>query len=788
MGILRFLVTSWRRRVLLLVLTIALLAWLYDPLYSAYTGLRDGSIRALGVGLVHTGAWLGLIAWIVLKRHRLLARRWNVWVGSLVLLAGILGFLAFWQSNQGVLQEVTLGGDIGYAIRGTNRALGILRLVLLFFAGAWIISPRLTKQTIVRPWRALIGTRRAVPYLRRAFTYAKSATITAYTYMAIGLRGLFTGLGRVYRIVPFHRLPRWTVKGIASMVTGRRKTKEMEQPRKEARTPLDELLEGEPSEPQQSFAQPTIATVLPARPQTVSPVGTEEEEEGTEYLPVPPTATGPTETWRFPPISMLWQASEESISEEEQQKTASIIERTLAEHGIEVTVTQIKPGPTVTMYGLTPGWNRRYRQVTEKDEEGQPRLGENGRPVVSRIEDKIRVKVGSIVARENDLALALAASSIRIEAPVPGESVVGIEVPNPNPSLVTLRSVMESKAFDDLKAKAKLGIALGKASGGEVVVADLARMPHLLIAGATGSGKSVCISSIICCLIMENSPSDLRFLLIDPKRVELNSYNGIPHLLRPAVVEADQAASLLKGLINEMLRRYRSFEELGVRNIEVYNQKAAERIPHIVVCIDELADLMMTAQYEVEHSLCRLAQLGRATGIHLVIATQRPSVNVVTGLIKANFPSRISFAVVSQVDARTVLDSAGAEKLLGRGDMLYMPVDAVKPKRIQGVFISDEEIESLVRYWTIIQGPPVPPMSLEYEDGASKDTAQETGGDELLDRAIELANSYSKLSTSLLQRRLRIGYPRAARLMEELEERGIVNSGEPGKSRDVLTR
>jgi S-DNA-T family DNA segregation ATPase FtsK/SpoIIIE len=408
---------------------------------------------------------------------------------------------------------------------------------------------------------------------------------------------------------------------------------------------------------------------------------------------------------------------------------------------------------------------------------------------VRRVEDKTRVKVDSIVAREKDLAMALAAPSLRIEAPIPGASMVGIEVPNPRPAVVALRAVMETNVFQALHSRSKLALGLGMGTGGEIAAADLARMPHLLIAGSTGSGKSVCINSVIACIIMYNSPWETRMLLIDPKRVELTPYNGIPHLLVPVVVEVEVAVQVLKGMIQEMQRRYKVFEEAGARNIEGYNRgrPPQERMPLVVIAVDELADLMMSAPYDIERSIIRLSQLGRATGIHLVVATQRPSVDVITGLIKANFPSRISFAVASQVDSRTILDSVGAEKLLGRGDMLFQPQDAPKPRRIQGAFVSDKEIDDLVGYWRKQQGPLPPDIPLDFEE-SDQATRQQDGelGDELLGKAWDLASQYHRLSTSLLQRRLRIGYPRAARLMDLLEEEGVVGPGEAGKSREVL--
>ena len=408
----------------------------------------------------------------------------------------------------------------------------------------------------------------------------------------------------------------------------------------------------------------------------------------------------------------------------------------------------------------------------------------------TRVETKTRVKVDSIMSREKDLSLALRTPSIRIETPAMGKALVGIEVPNPNPTRVSLRSVMESQNYIKLRKKAKLPIALGKGSGGDAVVIDLASMPHLLVAGATGSGKSVCINTHVSCLLMEKTPEEVRLLLVDPKRVELTPYNGIPHLLTPVVVETDEVVGLLKGMIAEMLNRYRVMEELGVRNIEAYNAKMQDPMPYLVIAVDELADLMMSASFDVEQSLCRLAQLGRATGIHLIVATQRPSVDVVPGLIKANFPSRISFGVTSQIDSRTILDTVGAEKLLGRGDMLYQALDASRPERVQGVFISDKEIEGLVKFWHNTSWANIPEVSLHSVGDADKTDNPLDGDaanrDEMIDKAIDLAHSHNKLSTSLLQRRLRIGYPRAARLMDQLEEEGVVGPSDGSKSRDVI--
>jgi len=411
------------------------------------------------------------------------------------------------------------------------------------------------------------------------------------------------------------------------------------------------------------------------------------------------------------------------------------------------------------------------------------------------------VRVSKIHALSNDLALALAAAPIRIEAPVPGRPYVGIEVPNDQTSLVSLRGIMESEEYRRIASP--LAIALGRDVSGRPVAADLSAMPHLLIAGATGSGKSVCINALVTCLLCQNRPEVVRLLMIDPKRVELTAYNGVPHLVAPVVVDLNQVVGALNWVVREMDSRYQQFSSKGARHISEYNRQAArrreEQLPYLIVVIDELADLMMAAPMEVEQSICRIAQMARATGIHLVIATQRPSVDVVTGLIKANFPARISFAVTSQVDSRVILDTAGAEKLLGRGDMLFMAPDSSKLARLQGCFVSDKEIQAIVRFWQKTyayeqaeaeEEPDEEPADTGSDDKIypwEDDEFESDVGDPLFNDAIGLLEGKTTISTSYLQRALRIGYPRAARLMDLLEEAGYVGPGQGGgKSRDVL--
>ena len=495
-----------------------------------------------------------------------------------------------------------------------------------------------------------------------------------------------------------------------------------------------------------------------------------------------------------PSLDLLQDLKEVSISQEELDATASNIKKTLKEYDVEIEIGQIQPGPVVTLYGLIPGWIKRTKKEKQFDIDGNPLLDERGKHILKEFETKNRVKVDSIMAREKDLSLALKTPSIRIETPVLGESLVGIEVPNPNPGVIGIKSLIKSNLYQDMtNNNNSLPIALGKGSGGDNISIDLTKMPHLLIAGATGSGKSVCMNSIVSSLIYSKTPDQLRLLLVDPKRVELTQYNGIPHMISPVIVELDSVAKVFRGVINEMFKRYKLMESESVRNISELNKKFPNSMPYLVIVIDELADLMMTSGVEIERSICRLAQLGRATGIHLVVATQRPSVDIVTGLIKSNFPSRISFSVSSSIDSRTILDTTGAEKLLGKGDMLYLPVDGSMPSRLQGCFINDEEIKNLVDFWKRFDS-----QSYNYdinifqnlENQKEENNAYNSSNiekDSLFNDAVSMAKSTKKLSISFLQRKMRIGYPRAARLMDELEEEGIVGPmKDSAKSRDVI--
>lgn len=467
----------------------------------------------------------------------------------------------------------------------------------------------------------------------------------------------------------------------------------------------------------------------------------------------------------LPPLTLLSNETSAPPDEAVIHDSALLIEQTLAEFGIPARVVGYRVGPTVTQYAVEPGF-------VEK-------IGPDG----STQRQKVRVSQISALAR--DLALSLSASRLRIEAPVPGRSYVGIEVPNPHTSLVRLRPMLESESFQRLSSP--LSFALGKDVSGQPVVADLARMPHMLIAGTTGSGKSVCITALTACLIMNNTPQQLRIAMLDPKMVELVRFNGVPHLLGKVETEQERMLGVLKWALMEMDNRYRLLEDAHARDLVTYNRKQERKklptLPRIVLIIDELADLMMTSPEQTEHSLVRLAQLARATGIHLVVATQRPSTDVVTGLIKANFPARVSFAVASSVDSRVILDTSGAETLLGRGDMLFINPEVGSPQRAQGVWVTDAEVDKLVAYWQKSAAVP----SAEAAPWEELVTMEDDKADSMLDQAIQLVRRTQRASASLLQRRLRIGYPRAARLLDELEAAGVVGpSVGSGKDREVL--
>lgn len=520
---------------------------------------------------------------------------------------------------------------------------------------------------------------------------------------------------------------------------------------------LDRLLEDEPLESEGQAAESVASAPMdqkgtPARKARKSP-----EPKGHAELK---RGDG------LPPLDLVLPDKTVKADETNIHDTARRIEKALADFGIPARVVGFRQGPTVTQFAVEPG----FVEKTNPD-------GEMVRQ---------KVRVAQIANLHRDLALALSAERLRIEAPVPGQAFVGVEVPNADPSIVRLRNLLESRPF--LKMRSPLALALGRDVSGQPVVGDLSRMPHLLIAGTTGSGKSVCIAAITVCLVMNNSPETLKLAMLDPKMVELVRFNGLPHLYNKVETEPERMLGVLKWALAEMDRRYRLLEAAKTRDIDSYNDRAARRgenaLPRVVILIDELADLMMSAPDQTEHALVRLAQLARATGIHLIVATQRPSTDVVTGLIKANFPARIAFNVASSIDSRVILDANGAESLLGNGDMLFLDPEAGTPLRAQGVMVSDNEIEKVIEYWQQHMNGEVEPAPWEE---MIESAAQSEGQDDLVERAIRIVKEERRASASMLQRRLRVGYPRAARLIDELEELGVVGPSQGGgREREVL--
>jgi DNA segregation ATPase FtsK/SpoIIIE, S-DNA-T family len=483
-------------------------------------------------------------------------------------------------------------------------------------------------------------------------------------------------------------------------------------------------------------------------------------DETTSQVSSSPSPTSQTENtiWSPPPLSLLSSEKSAKADRGDINKNAAIIEKTLDSFGIAAKVIEVNQGPAVTQYA---------------------------------IEIALGTKLSKITARQSDLALALAAPQghIRIEAPIPGRSLVGVEIPNKSLEFVSIKEMLSSDVMQSKKSRTVVSLGLDVA--GNPLAVDISQMPHTLIAGATGSGKSVCINTFIASILFRASPDEVKFIMVDPKRVELTGYNGIPHLLTPVIVDPEKVVNALGWAAAEMERRYKLFQEVGVRNISAYNELSGfQAMPYIVIIIDELADIMLLAPNEVEEKITRLAQMARAVGIHLVLATQRPSVNVITGLIKANIPCRIAFQVTSMIDSRVIIDSPGAEKLLGRGDMLYVPPDQAKPKRIQGAFISDKEIKALINHLKSSNATP------EYEDSVvKKDSGPSTLGvdgqdigevDDLFQDAVRICLNNNKASASLLQRRLSIGYARAARIIDQLEKANLVSSSEGNKPREVI--
>ncbi|MGE0597858.1 MAG: DNA translocase FtsK [Dehalococcoidia bacterium] len=763
---------------------VALVALLFIPdVQNAIGDARDWTLRTFGLGIfiLLAGALFGgMAAWLGWYERGLWF--WRKAAGAVALALFIWGLLALneadWSTGSVEFREVSLGGTIGQTL--IAGFLGKLAWLSVLILAAALLAPTATR------WFATNFPYWMEEGWRRRYPHRAGAAILQWTRFILRKPG--TGDSEI--VIgggPYER----TEPAIGSNYED---SPVIFRPSIDPASPSSPMGAGAAAaftnvdvEEATLLAEPPVVEAAPA----AAPEETEEPQQlGLEF-------DNGNSGWQLPAIEMLNAPQPSQHRKHDNAARAQLIVDTLASFGVDATVVEINEGPTVTQFGVEPGWEVRYKDVPLRDEQGKALLTSDGRPRTERVETgRTRVRVNKITALQNDLALALAAPSLRIEAPVPGRAIVGIEVPNDSASVVTLRAVMETKEFHDMAAKSKLALALGKGVSGVPVVADLAKMPHLLIAGATGAGKSVCMNSIIAGIMMNATPNEVRFVMVDPKRVELIGYSGIPHMaFSEVIVDMDKVVGVLQAVVGEMDSRYKKFANVAVRNLEAYNKhpRVLIKLPQWVVIIDELADLMMAAPFEVEKLICRLAQLARATGIHLIVATQRPSVDVVTGLIKANFPTRIAFAVTSQIDSRTILDTGGAEKLLGRGDMLFMPTDASKPIRIQGVYVSDGEVERLVDFWKDERFSELTPENAD--ELLEQALAEANGGeaqievdfdDPIVDLARELTLQHQRISPSLFQRRLKVGLLKANKIIEILEEEGFVGPREEGESRRVL--
>ncbi len=728
-GFFRFLKSAWLRRFVLLAAILGVLFWQWDTVSSWVKDISESTFGALGWGLILIALAIVIITGFIFRRqlsefaNRWKLYQWNKWLGATALFFGVWGVLALFE----------LGGNFGQTLVGSNIYIGVLRVIGFFLLALVLIAPIFCWHCIVRFFRELVNLfRMPPPPPRKEKGHFQPPLQTP----------VFSKPPEIKEEKVKEEVPRADrIKPPSVFVPP-------ELPFKEP--------QGVTEEPPHEVKKPVIKEPQPDVKQVA-------QEVWNKYGNAASLVT--IDGWQLPPIDILEKGVEIEYGKADNVQRAKLIEDALASYGVSAKVTQINVGPTVTQFGIEPGWDIKTKKVKSR--------GDNGEIIDTEEEvSRTRVKVDKITSLSNDLALALSAPTLRIEAPVPGKPVVGIEVPNTSFGTVSLRGVIESNPFQKILGRSKLALAMGQGAGGESVSGDLAKMPHLLIAGATGSGKTVCLNAVICCLLMYNTPFDTKLIMIDPKRVELTQFNSLPHLAAPVIVDTQKALNTMRWLNQEMDKRYQELASAGSRNIEGYNKdkQGKDKLPNLVLVIDELADLMMAGFDEVEHILCRLAQLARAVGIHLVVATQRPSVDVVTGLIKANFPTRVSFAVTSQVDSRTILDFGGAEKLLGRGDMLYMPTEAAKPKRLQGCYVSDPEVERLVYFWGS-QKPEDMPDQLKIDELSAFSVKQDKHPkDPLLESALQLADEHTNISTSFLQRKLHIGYPRAARLMEQLEE------------------
>ena len=700
---------------------------------------REWTWQALGYGWAPVALWSIAAVFTLRYAPRSLFRYWRRWAVAAAVVALSIGVLSYFSPSDGLLEEATMGGLWGVAVGGPRLfiddglPLGLAKMLAIVALVPLALYPRA-----------------AGPLYSRGLTRAWRWLVLAAVYTYLGIRRAASAFDGAMGRAKEGRARRQEARA------QRRAEAEAVRNQIEERTIVAQPIEIEPDgsnviadiwnnatapDPESEYDN-GYAPPWESAPSTFAP-------------PAPPSGpTGPV--WRLPSVETLAPPESMEASQETLQEMGKKVEEALADQGVRVEVTDIKAGPRVVQFGLSPGWVA--KRGGENKEGGQERS---------------RVKVQSITSREKDLALALMTPYLRVEAPIPGTALVGLEVPVPTPTKVHLRAVLETGEFRKIASKGGLPIAMGQDTGGAPVALDLASLPHMLIAGATGSGKSVQINSIIASFLLTKTPEQLRLLMVDPKRVELTPFNGIPHLVQPVIVEAEEVTDALKGLNREMIRRYKQMEELGVRNIEAYNGRSEEKMPFLVLIVDELADLMMVAGFEVEQNLVRLAQLGRAAGIHLLLATQRPSVNVVTGLLKANVPARCAFAVSGQVDSRVILDSAGAEKLMGKGDALILHKESPKAQRMQGALVYDEEVEALVKFWQEQEGPPVAPINLLASE--DDEEAEALGLDaNQMDQARDMAARNPNLSVSILQRRLKVGGNRAEEILEELEEEGYL--------------
>ena len=742
----------------LVILAIGLSVGLY---FGFSSGAREWAIEALGYGWVPAGLLVAVTLVTLRYNRHVLFTHWRRLVMAVALAAISISVLSTIFPSGGALEDASLGGKWGAYLGGTPAILAAAKMAAIVFAVPLVIRPK----------------RFGIVYLR----YAKVGVLglqlgLLYTYL--GLQNSARLIDRRVRILHYGMHRQASRKDLLKMlVMG------------PSKSPVRTLAyKGDPETAieQSDFGGPDFETGPDTLVQDDENEDWELPESGLiptwdNKEPAPRKAPKPTKaigdgaetgkrtkgSWQTPPVDMLTPPDTHHAPEAALQEMARLVETTLGDHGVRVEVTDVKAGPRIVRFGLVPGW------VPKRGESARAAIGLDTADADPSALERSRVKVQSILTREKDMALALKTPYLRIEAPVPGEALVGLEVPSPSPSKVHLREVMETPTFKKLVAKGGLPIALGQDTGGTPVVLDLAALPHMLIAGATGSGKSVCINSIVASFLLTKTPEQLRILMVDPKRVELTPFNGIPHLVGPVIVDAEEVNTALRGLIREMLGRYKLMEEIGARNIDGYNKRSKVKMPFLVLIVDELADLMMVGGFEVEQNLVRLAQLGRATGIHLVLATQRPSVNVVTGLLKANIPARAAFAVASQVDSRVILDAVGAEKLLGKGDMLLLHNESPKPSRVQGTLVYDQEIDHMVEFWLNQEGPPLPLIDVG-------EPAEDVDGDEvdalIMEEARELAARNPQLSASYLERRLKIGGRKAEEVMELLEGEGFFDS------------